>query len=77
MGALQTTKGPLDPTSLTKPTNLEASGRRELEALIDVKMRHTSTNLEGMVNDAVEATFMEVIKCACGATIFCVFLRPC
>lgn len=64
LGALQTAKDPLNPTSLTTPKNLEAPNRRELEVLIDVKMRQKITHLEGMVNKAVEATFMDDLTCA-------------
>lgn len=42
--------------------NLEAPSRRKVSALVDTKIRQNHTNLEGMVNEAVEATLMDALK---------------
>lgn len=57
-------KALLEPTLLTTPMNPEDPGSREVQDLIDAKIRQTPTHLEGMVNKAVEATFMDAFMCS-------------
>lgn len=59
LGALRMDKVPLDPTSLKTPTNPDAPSHKEVEYLIDEKIRLSLKNLEGNINDAVEETVLD------------------
>lgn len=45
------------------PSNLEDAGRREVEELIEANRWHTTTHLDGILNDDVKDTFMNSLTC--------------